>query len=405
VRIEPYAEMAAMQAGKNALSAGPLGYTPPGALRAAVAGQGRMQAAAAQVPGAQGTFAPLGRTPLIADDPDAPEVNGLGLADQAGRVDSLVYDDVNDRLFSAPGTGGVWLSTDVGGTWRSVGDTLPFQSVGAVDWSPAGTPADGTLLVLSGEATAGGNNYNGLGAFYSTDTGRTWNQSTGIPDGLMGFEIDVDPTNPNEVYAATSQGLYRSTDTGRSFVNVALPTGDCAGVTGYDTVCQNANWVTDVEIKAPGAWARTPPAGRCWPPWATAPASGPTRARTRRSRRRTASTARHRRAGQFEFLDDIYSASDLSPIGFAPQPRVGRTELGSATGAIRTTTSCTPSSRTRCCSTAASLPSTPRTRRWRPAPIPNAHVLQRHLRLVGLRRSWTRMADDLELQLPSPSPR
>lgn len=244
---ETFRELSAMQAQTASLSAGPLGVTPPGALRAAVAAKTQATATAASVPGASGTFTPLGTTPLIADDPAGPSVAGLGLADQAGRIDSYAYDDVNDRLFAAPGTGGVWLSTDTAKSWRSIGDALPYQSVGAVAWSPAGTRADGTLLVLSGEASAGGNVYTGLGAFYSTDTGRTWKQATGIPDGLMGFEITVDPTNARVVYAATSQGLFRSADAGRTYVNTNLPTGRCQGKTGYGNDCQNGNWVTDVE--------------------------------------------------------------------------------------------------------------------------------------------------------------
>jgi hypothetical protein len=328
---EPFAEVAAIAAERNVISAGPLGYTPPGALRAALSAKAAATAATATVPGAQGTFTPLGKTPLISDDPDAPNVNGFGLGEQAGRIDSYAYDTVNKRIFAAPGTGGVWLSTDVGKTWRTVGDTLPFQSVGALDWSPTGTPADGTLMLLSGEASAGGNVYTGIGAFYSTDSGRSWQQAKGIPDGLMGFEVDVDPTNPKVVYAATSQGLYRSTDAGRSYVNVKLPTGDCAGVTGYDNVCHNANWVTDVEIKAPGGVGADKTGGqvlaavgyragkRLYPgtDQPQSPANGLYRSDTGAP-------------GTFEMLD-VYG-DGVSPIGFAPQERVGRVEMGSATG-------------------------------------------------------------------------
>ena len=329
---ERFVELQAMQAERAALSAGPLGYTPPGALRAAVAGKAAATAAASTVPGASGGFRPVGKTPLIADDPAAEQVAGLGLADQAGRIDSYTYDAVHKRLFSAPGTGGVWLSTDTGQSWRSVGDALPYQAVGAVAWSPAGpSAADGTLLVNSGEASAGGNVYTGMGGFYSTDTGRTWQQSTGIPDGLMGFEIEVDPTNPKVVYAATSQGLFRSTDTGRSYVNVKLPTGACAGVTGYRNVCQNANWVTDVQIKAPGGVGPDKKGGQVlaavgyragrlpYPGTDTpqAPANGVYRSDTGAP-------------GTFAMLD-VYG-DGISPIGFAPQERVGRFEMGSATG-------------------------------------------------------------------------
>ena len=51
--------------------------------------------------------------------------------------------------------------------------------------------------------TFGSGAYTGYGAFYSTDLGKTWKKSKGIPDGALGFEIEVDPTNPKEVYAAT----------------------------------------------------------------------------------------------------------------------------------------------------------------------------------------------------------
>ncbi|MCU1672928.1 MAG: hypothetical protein JWN77_1041, partial [Frankiales bacterium] len=288
-------------------------------------------AAGSTVPGAQGTFTPLGKTPLIADDPNAPSVAGLGLADQAGRVDSYAYDAAHKRLFSAPGTGGVWLSTDVGRSWKSVGDTLPYQSVGAVTWSPAGTAANGTLLVVSGEASGGGSVFTGLGGFYSTDLGKTWRQSKGIPDGLMGFEIEVDPTNPLEVYAATSQGLFRSTDAGKTYRNVNLPTGRCAGKTGYNNDCHNGNWVTDVQIKAPGGVGADKKggqvlaavgyrAGRKLYPGTDlpqAPANGLYRSDTGAP-------------GTFKVLD--VSGDGQTPLGFAPQERIGRTELGSATG-------------------------------------------------------------------------
>ncbi len=326
---EQFHELAAMQAERNVLSAGPLGYTPPGALRAALAA--RQAATGVAVPGSLGTFTPLGTTPLIADDPDAPEVNGLGLADQAGRVDSLAYDAVHGRLFSSPGTGGVWMTTDLGKNWKSVGDALPYQSVGAVAWSPAGTPAVGTLLVVSGEASGGGSVYTGLGAFYSADLGKTWRQSTGIPDGLMGFEIEVDPSKPSTVYAATSQGLYRSIDTGKTYVNVVLPTLGCAGKTGYANICQNANWVTDVQIKAPGGVGADRKggtvlavvgyrAGRREYPGTTTPQS------PQNGFYRSATGA----PGSFTYLD--VSGDGATPVGFAPQERIGRTELGAAIG-------------------------------------------------------------------------
>lgn len=329
---EPFHELAAMQAERNVISAGPLGHTPAGAVRAALAGKQAATAAASTVPGAQGTFTPLGTTPLLSDVEEYPSTNGSGLADLAGRVDTFAYDDVNKRLFAAPGTGGVWLSTDLGESWRSVGESLPYQSVGAVTWSPDGNPADGTLLVVSGEASAGGNVYTGIGAFYSTDSGRTWRQSAGVPDGLMGFDIEVDPTDPKVVYAATSQGLFRSADAGRTYANVNLPTGDCAGVTGYDNICMNANWVTDVEVQEPGG-ATDVEGGAVLAVVGyragTLPYPGTDTPQSPQNGLYRSDTGA---VGSFTYLDDVYALEDGVAVGFAPQRRVGRTELGSARG-------------------------------------------------------------------------
>ena len=200
------------------------------------------------VDGSEGTWRPYGHGPLISNGPAYNSVNGLGLVDLMGRIDSMTYDPATKRLFVAKGTGGIWMSSDNGDTWRSIGDGLPSQIVGAVAWTTANK---GTVLAVSGDPTFGAGGYTGYGAFYSNDLGKTWKQSTGIPNGALGFEIEVDPTNPKEVYAATLFGLYRSTDGGKSYANVNLPTGACAGVAGGGS-CQLANVVTDVAIKAPG---------------------------------------------------------------------------------------------------------------------------------------------------------
>ncbi|HYI46061.1 MAG TPA: hypothetical protein VE174_11455, partial [Actinomycetota bacterium] len=159
------------------------------------------------------------------------------------------YDAENDRLFATIGTGGVWMSTNRGQSWRSIGDRLPFQTNGAVGWTKAG---GGTLVLASGEPLMGGNTYTGLGAFWSNNLGKSWHHSRGVPDGAMGFQVAVDQKRPKIVYVATSKGLFRSTNAGRSFKNTKLPTGKkCAGRTGTG-ICVFRNFVTDVVVQAPG---------------------------------------------------------------------------------------------------------------------------------------------------------
>src|SRR5439155_114546 len=53
------------------------------------------------------------------------------------------------------------------------------------------------------------------------------------------------------LYAApVNGGLYRSTDDGRSWTDVKLPTGSCSGHTFDDRNCFLANIVTDVVVQA-----------------------------------------------------------------------------------------------------------------------------------------------------------
>jgi hypothetical protein len=186
--------------------------------------------------------------PLNTDDPDY-GVAALGNGDVAGRITDFEWVPERGALYTASSEGGVWKSTDKGAHWKSVGNNLPTQVIGSVAWTPAN---GGTLLALSGDNSFGHYSHEGFGAYYSSNDGKKWKRSAGIPDDAMGFKLAVDPTNPREVYAATGAGLFRSTNGGRSFVNVKLPTGGCAGKSNRVRACLLANIVTDVVVQHPG---------------------------------------------------------------------------------------------------------------------------------------------------------
>lgn len=228
--------------------ASPFAFAPMGAHASALRERMTLATTPSSIPNANGTWRPYGKTPLIANHRDYRSVNQLGFVHLGGRIDDLFYDESSGRLFAAFGSGGgVWLSENKGDFWRPIGESLPTQVVASVAWTAA---AGGRVLALTGEPTFGHYSQTGLGAYYSDDLGTTWNKASGIPDGMFGFKLAIDPVNPGIVYAATGRGLYRSADGGASYADVVLPTGACAGKFDLST-CLFANIVTDVVVQAP----------------------------------------------------------------------------------------------------------------------------------------------------------
>jgi photosystem II stability/assembly factor-like uncharacterized protein len=290
---------------------------PPGAMRRAVEQSQALARARSSVAGASGSWRPYGSGPLITNDPQYQSVNGEGLVNLSGRVDSLDYDPVSKRLFASVGTGGVWMSENLGTSWRSIGDTLPTQTTGALAWSPAGA-----LVVVTGEPLQAGFSHVGFGVFRTTDLGKTWQQSVGVPDGILGFQVAVDPTNPSVVYVATSKGLFRSTDAGVTFTNTRLPTGSCAGKTD-DQKCLLANMVTDVVVQSPDSFGHKGAKVLAVVGYRAGARAFPQDGDVIESEGNGLYRSPTGAPGTF---------TKLNPSGFAPPNRLGRTELGLAVG-------------------------------------------------------------------------
>jgi hypothetical protein len=253
---EPRGEL--MRIGANAArrNASPYDTVKSGALTSALRQKARIAQAGRALPGSAGTWEPVGTTPLIQDDPEYPSVSGGGYGDVSGRISAFAADPGRQRVFAAVGEGGVWQTDDLGKSWRSIGENLPTQSVGAIGWTSAGG-AEGTIVITTGNSVyGGGSNFAGLGAFRSVDGGQHWLKSAGVPANIISFKVAVDPTNPNVVYAATGAGLFRSDDAGATFANVRLPVSegvaagqpDCAGAPTDKEGCFLANMVTDVVV-------------------------------------------------------------------------------------------------------------------------------------------------------------
>jgi photosystem II stability/assembly factor-like uncharacterized protein len=130
--------------------------------------------------------------------------------------------------------GGVWKSTDYGRTWNPIFDDQPTGSIGAI----AVAPSDPNIIYVgSGEGLQRPDLSTGDGMYKSTDAGKSWTH-LGLRDGQQIPQIAVDPHNPNRLFVAVlghpygpnaERGIFRSTDGGQSFQKVLFKDENTGG--------------------------------------------------------------------------------------------------------------------------------------------------------------------------------
>jgi photosystem II stability/assembly factor-like uncharacterized protein len=148
-----------------------------------------------------------------------------------GRVSRVTGVPGNPLIYyAATASGGVWMSTDGGTTWKSVFDDQPISSIGAI----AVAPSDPNVIYVgSGEANIRGNVAAGNGIYKSIDAGKTWTH-VWTQEGQIGTMV-VHPKNPDVAYAAVlghafgpnpERGVYRTRDGGKSWQQVLKKDSD-----------------------------------------------------------------------------------------------------------------------------------------------------------------------------------
>ena len=131
--------------------------------------------------------------------------------------------------------GGVWKTTDAGRVWTPIFDDQPTGSIGAI----AVAPSDPNVIYVgSGEGLQRPDLSTGDGIYKSTDAGRTWTH-LGLRDGQQIPQIIVDPKDPNRLFVAvlghpygpnTERGIFRSTDGAKTFERVLYKDENTGGV-------------------------------------------------------------------------------------------------------------------------------------------------------------------------------
>ena len=160
------------------------------------------------------------------------EWESLGPKNIAGRTLCLGFDPVDpDVIYAGSASGGLWKTTTQGvgeDAWEYVPTGFPLTAVGAI----AVHPEDPDILFVgTGETYGVGiaepgtvnrltRGTYGFGILRTTDGGQSWEQVLDFQlNEIVGVQdIEISAQNDQEIYAATTNGLYQSLDGGDKLV-------------------------------------------------------------------------------------------------------------------------------------------------------------------------------------------
>lgn len=194
----------------------------------------------------------------------------MGPTNIGGRTRAILIDNndpTHQTIFAGGVSGGIWKSTNGGGTWGNTTAAIAYSqndTLANLNVCSIAQDANGAIYIGTGEGItyfgSGSADFSqgelGGGIFKSTDDGNTWRllpktvPSTANNNGIAWAYVNrlaIRPDNFKEIYAATSFGVYVSRDSGatwRSAYSTPSASGKLTGA-GYNSM--------DLEISADGS--------------------------------------------------------------------------------------------------------------------------------------------------------
>jgi photosystem II stability/assembly factor-like uncharacterized protein len=206
---------------------------------------------------------------------DAVRLREIGPTRQGGRYVEFAVDEANPRMFyAATATGGLWKTVNNGVTFTSVFENQGAAAIGAVALAPSNPQV---VYVGTGEANNSRSTYNGNGMYKSTDGGRTW-AHIGLPNAGRIGRIIVHPRNPEQVVVAVSgnlysenpdRGIYRTTDGGRTWAKTLAHSVDGRAIGAIDIAMDPTNpnllyGATYDKVRKPWTFGEGGPGSAIW---------------------------------------------------------------------------------------------------------------------------------------------
>ncbi|HET9275645.1 MAG TPA: hypothetical protein VFN96_06220 [Gemmatimonadales bacterium] len=205
---------------------------------APLAAQGARRPAAPPARGAQPSRDTAGGGGIRAAQLAGLRFRNIGPALASGRIGEIVVHPADrSTWYVAVHSGGVWKTVNAGTTWTPLFDGQASYSIGTVALDPS-SPL--TVWVGSGENNSQRSVGFGDGIYRSTDGGRSWTNLGLKGSGHIG-KILVHPTDSRVVYVSAigplwspggDRGVYKTTDGGKSWVQSLKPDNEWTGA--YD---------------------------------------------------------------------------------------------------------------------------------------------------------------------------
>ncbi len=164
------------------------------------------------------------------------ELRNIGPATVGGRIVDIAVDPRTPTTwYVAAASGGVWKTVNAGTTWTPIFEGQGSFSIGCITIDPKNQLV---IWVGSGENNSQRSVSYGDGLYKSTDGGKSW-ENVGLKKSEHIGKVLIDPRDSNTVYVAAQgplwspggdRGLYKTTDGGKTWKQV-LAISENTGVT------------------------------------------------------------------------------------------------------------------------------------------------------------------------------
>jgi hypothetical protein len=198
-------------------------------------------------------------------------VDGNGWNGGIGRVNCITFHPSNSSIIWAGcPSGGLWKTTNGGASWTPLTDGMPRIGVSGMVVNYSNTDI---MYLLSGDGDGG--DVNSIGVLKTIDGGVTWT-STGltwaVTNVVRAYKILMHPTNPAILFVVSSNGIWKTTNSGSTWITVHTTSGSsyhdiefkpgdptimycCSGSKFYRSTNTGDNW-TQITSGVPGSAGR-----------------------------------------------------------------------------------------------------------------------------------------------------